>query len=177
MRKHRFLKAFAGFTIIELLVVMVILAIASSIAVPMIINNTNDKKKETYRQSCISVFEEATNIAETYNKGPAAYNISGVCIDPSKAEGGIKGVETLLNSENIMSYKFEVDVVSSATNPNYSYSKDTVVVYFAYSTDKTQALAVGCWYMVNGNKTPQYKYDYSEGYIAVSTAFTAPVYS
>lgn len=175
MRKQRFLKAVAGFTLIELIVVMALLAIASSIAVPIIISNTNEKKKETYRQACISVFENATSIADAYSKG--AKTIGGVSIDPDKGTGGIKGVKTLLDTENTMDFRFDIVVKSTATNPSVNYSKDTIVVYFIYSPDKTKAIAVGCWYMLKGNTTPQFKYDYAEGPIAIGDTFTAPVYS
>ncbi len=174
MRSRGFFKAIAGFTIIELIVVVALLAIAASIAVPIISDNTAAKKKETYRQACIYVFDQATAIADSYNKG--ARSLNGVSIDSVINPGGVK---TVLNLDNSLAYRFNIDVKNNATNPSTNYSdKDTVVVYFAYNADKSKALAVGMWYMAKGNTTPQFKYDYSKGALAsVSEAFTTPVFS
>ncbi len=171
----RFLKAVAGFTLIELIVTLALLAIAASIATPIILSGINKREEESQRQACINIFELGTNIADAYTKG--SRSISGTSIDPNNPAGGILGVAALIAEENSLSYKIDIAIKSNATNPSVNYSKDTVVLYFWYGTDtggNPAALAVGCWYMVKGKTTPQYKYDYDKGKIEVSTGFTTP---
>lgn len=171
----RFLKAVAGFTLIELIVTLALLAIAATIAAPIIISNVNKKELESYRQACLNVYESAANIADGFNKG--ATNIGGVSIDPDKPNGGVTGVSSILNEDNSLAYKINIAVKDSSVNPSVNYSKDTVVVYFWYGSDdegNDYACAIGCWYMVKGKTAPQYKFDYKLGEIAISASFSSP---
>ncbi|NCA66609.1 MAG: type II secretion system protein [Clostridia bacterium] len=174
MRKRCFLKAIAGFTLIELIVVIAILAIATSIVTPILMDNANSKKIETYRQSCIYVMDEAAAVADSYNNG--ARYISNEQIDPVSYPNGVKNA---LNNDNSMAYRFTITTVDEYTNPNEAFNdKDYVVVYYKYKDDdNSQAAAVGCWYMEKGKATPQLKYDYATArVIPNSQDFTAAVY-
>ena len=46
-----------GFTLIELISVIVVLGVLALIAVPMVLTQINDTRKETYRASVRSVFD------------------------------------------------------------------------------------------------------------------------
>lgn len=179
MRKRRFLKAAKGFTLIELIAVIALMAIAATFTIPMIMRNAEDKQREIYYQGCVYVVGEAAALAETYNK-IKRFNDSSLA--PVTIGGydlrNHTGVQGLLNAENEMAFRFNIIVTSSSINPNSTFTKDRVIVYFAYNAAKTRAVAVGAWYMQKDNNVPQIKYDYAKAAkIELSAAFTTPVFS
>lgn len=177
-------KSKKGFTLIELVVVIAVMAILAGVITPTLIAQNKKADRDQYKQYVVSVMETADDICEAFNKG--AKRISGYDIVDSKNELQWTSIQELLNTENVNNYKFNVAIC----NVNYQPSgltegkntltspyttKDTVVVYFK-TNSKGEYFAVGCWYFEKNNTQAKYKYDYvKDAFISGGEIFHNPV--
>lgn len=184
MRSFRFLrKSKKGFTLVELIVVIAIMAIFAGVLTPTLTAQNRKADQDQYKQYVVSVMETAEDICSAYNKG--AKRISGYDIVNTSGEIQWSSIEGLLNTENVNSYKFNVIACTTNRKPtglneandsltNAYTSKDTVVVYFK-TNNKGEYFAAGCWYFEKSNKKAKYKYDYiKDAFISGSVSFSNP---
>lgn len=169
MRSLKFLKkSKKGFTLIELVVVIAVMAILAGVITPVLTAQNRKADRDQYKQYVVSVMETADDICSAYNKG--AKRISGYDIVDSKNEIQWVSIQELLNTENVNNYKFNVAICTATLNTlglsegkdtltSPYTSKDTVIVYFK-TNGKGEYFAVGCWYFEKNNKQAKYKYDY-----------------
>ena len=138
-----------GFTLVELLAVIVILAIIALIATPIILNVINDAKKQAAKDS-----------AHGYVDAVDKYIVSSELEDESIPDRGSIEIE----NGSVKSYELEIDgyLVSNGEVGKVSITKKfengTVVYYNPVSGEKCKSSEEGCmkWYVFNdeeGNAT------------------------
>lgn len=163
-----------GFSLVELVVVMAIMAILTAVAVPMLTSSANSKTKDKYKQYCVSILDSASYITDAFNKGVSS--TAGYTIAQTNGQPDWNGIAQCLNSDNPYNYKFKVTCethytvsefnrLSGSSNPRGDDHKDmdTVVVCFVYNDLERSITPVGAWYIKKAVTQPAYKYDYIKG--------------
>ena len=174
-----------GFTLVELIVTIAVIAILSSIILPTMSSSNNRQLQERYKQSCISVLNSADSILAAVNKG--AKVVSGFQIIKSDGSFDYNELKSCLKLENVNAADydiacFDVDAKnngSTGTLPSsYSnYAKDLVVIYIQGNNFKDNYTAVGGIYFQKAKRRPEarIKYDYVLGTtITISRNFSNP---
>ncbi len=172
-----------GFTLIEIIVVIAVMAILAGVVYPVMTAQNKKADRDQYKQYFTGVMETADEICKAYNNG--AKKISGYDIVNTKNEVQWTSVQNLLNTENVNNYKFNVTICTKdirsmgLTEEKDTLSspytgKDTVIIYFK-NNSKGEYFAVGCWYFEQNNKKAKYKYDYiNDSFISGSEKFYTP---
>lgn len=93
MKRGRSMKEKKGFTLVELLAVIIILAIISVIATPLVLNLVENQKKNTFKESIYGILRSSkiSLVSEGFTY-PATYTYSnGVLLNPNGKEIKIQG--------------------------------------------------------------------------------------
>lgn len=166
---RRLFKNKRGFTLVELIVVIAIMAVLTAIITPILTKSNDSSTKDKYKQYCLSIMESADSICDAYNKG--AKKVAGFDIVNSKGEIAWSAIRDCLSTDNIYNYQYNVAVAypsgcptglseGGATITNAYTQKDTIVVYFKTKNVTGELYAVGCWYFEANKTEAKYKYDY-----------------
>ncbi len=171
-----------GFTLVELVVVLAIMAVLAGVITPSLSVASKNRTREKYKNYCVSILDSAEAIAEAYNKG--ANSIAGYKIVNTRGEIDWTNVQECLKVDN--TYNYQCDIVifregfpgglkeSGNSINNVFANKDTVVVCYK-KTQKGELFASGCWYFEKGQKTTEYKFDYGKNtFIASDEVFYTP---
>ena len=183
MRSLRFLrKSKKGFTLVELVVVLAVIAVLASVITPSLAHTSENQSKDKYKQYCVSILESAESVCEAYNKG--VRNVAGYTIVSTNGEVNYNGIQQCLSADNVYNYQCDITVFrqgspSGLTETNNSLTtayaqKDTVVVCLKKTTDG-KMYAACCWYFEKKSKTAKYKFDYGKNsFIQANEAFYTP---
>lgn len=182
MRSLRLKKNKKGFTLVELVVVIAIMAVLAAVITPSLSRSSDNQTKEKYKQYCASVLESAEQVSIAFNKG--AKNVAGYNIISTNGEINYNGIQQCLVSDNVYNYQCDVTVYragspSGLTETNgritTAYAqKDTIVVCMKKMSDG-KLYVLGCWYFEKKSNTAKYKFDYGKNaFIDLGEAFYTP---
>ena len=124
-----------GFTLLELIVVIVIVGILSAVAIPTFINTVNKSRIASARSTLESVFTSAKAIAAFKASDPSVTGnplVTDTELTQALAEAGLSG------SANV------VDTPATATTPGtitYTVGGKTVTLQYDAATDTSATLA------------------------------------
>lgn len=116
-----------GFTLVELLAVLVILAVISTIAFPIVSDMIKDSEQRAYEQQ-IKTFQEAaknwaadnSSLLIEIDDNDEMYNISCyVTVSRLKEEGYLEAVETIDPTDNTLMDSYVVSLVYEETESQY----------------------------------------------------------
>lgn len=144
-----------GFTLVELIVVLVILALLAAILVPALLGYIDKAKKEKNYQAAQEVHTAVQALAtESYGKGESTPTMS---LDDIKDLAGIEDLAEVnvkwKNTVDNEKTKFQVDEMS------VKFTSDSSDVYYTYKmgTDKKYSWQSATENSIKGDGTTQYK--------------------
>ena len=174
-----------GFTLVELIVTIAVIAILSSIILPTMSSTNNKQLQEQQKQACISVLNSAETVISAVNKG--AKVVSGFQIIKSDGSFDFGEMKSCLRLENFNGADYDIICFDTKAKNNGSngvlpssyntYTKDIVAVYITSNNFKDNFTAVGAIYFKKGTRRMEatVKYDYVIGStIIVSRNFSNP---
>ena len=174
-----------GFTLVELIVAIAVIAILSSIVLPTMSSSNNRQLQEQYKQSCISVLNSAETILAAVNKG--AKVVSGFRLIKTDGSLDYGELRSCLKLENFNGSDYDIYCYDNAAKNNGStgtlptsfnnYAKDLVIIYVQSNNFKDNYTAVGGIYFQKTKRRPEakIKYDYVLGStISISKNFSNP---
>ncbi len=149
-----------GFTLIELIVVIAIMAIAMTIAVPSLTSITNRQNENRYKQNCLAAAEVVEPLINMVNSGYVTYQFE-------KTTYQLKVLSSFNSLTTAVNYNaaFNIVVTGASSYPGTStYAKDTVIIYVVNISNtvtppKTRIIR-GMWFYDLSNKSIVYRYDY-----------------
>ncbi|MBQ9369578.1 MAG: type II secretion system protein [Clostridia bacterium] len=179
-----FAKSKKGFTLVEIIVVVALIALAATLVVPNLTGATTRAEKDTYRSYCLQAKEDLKTFVNLLNSGTVNYPITLENYTVSNVSLSIpSGLAKALNYANRQS-KFQYYVIGfttsdASTDPTESISKATglksdvdiiVPVIIKNETKKTYELK-GMWYYSWGKAMVMLTFDSknndSDGYKAL----------
>jgi|GEM_PF-2694642 len=175
-----------GFTLVELIVAIAIIAILSSVVMPSMSSVNNRQLQEQYRQACISVLDNAEIITEAINGG--SKKVSGFQVVKTDGTIDYNGeFKNCLKLENFNGADYDIICfnVTSANNgstgtlpASYSFfTKDIVAVYICNNAYKDKYYPCGAIYFKkdSAGMIAMLKYDYVDGTpISMKSPFKNP---
>jgi len=181
--KFRLKKNKKGFTLIELVCVIALMAVMVAIAVPVIGNSQQARAEKTYKESVVYACDQAQSVCDAINDGVRSMSGCVICASgSSEMRNNSTQIEQLLAGINSMDYKFSIMVVSASEKETAilqikSFYSDTVILQIANvdenppsaSYDKkgnksiVNARSVTNAYYFEAGKGWVYKYDYTKG--------------
>ena len=171
--KKAILRNNKGFTLVELLLTIAVMAILSSIVLPSMSSANNRQLAEQYKQSCISVLDTTEIIFDAVNKG--SRKVSGFTIIKNDGSVDYNELKRCLKLENFNGSDYDIVCFDVTAQNNGStgtcpislsnYSKDFVAVYICSNSVKDQFYPAGAIYYKKTSRSlsAQIKYDYVVG--------------
>ena len=149
-----------GFTLVEVIVVLALMALAASIAIPNLRGATTRAEMDTYRSYCLESKENLKMFCNLLNSGETTYTVTGSNYQVSTVSLTIaSGLAKALNSVNRQpKYQYyviafysdsntaTVDPSSTIASQNLDKNLD-VIVPVIYKNDATKIYTLaGVWY-------------------------------
>ena len=109
-----------GFTLVELLAIIVILAVIMVIAVPKILDVVNGSKTSAWKNSVGMIKKAISNNSQLLDPetGVQKYSISNLCSNPSKFSEIVKMEDTTVSCEKVCNASSEIEDINSLLGYN-----------------------------------------------------------
>ena len=158
-----FLRFKKGFTLVELVVVIAMMAIAASIAVPNLRGVTTRAEKDTYRSYCILAKDQMMTFFALLNSEDFSFTVTEnyevTTYNISTADGLTKAFNSVNTQSKFQYYVIGFTESNASTDPSKSIknagldaSKDVIVPVYVKNDSKGTYEIRGVWYYSMGKE-------------------------